>query len=178
MEKMQAYIAVRGSHNITESSDVPDDKMALAMKKLRPVQNHRGNKTKWCVLRWPNPSMAQQAQMSTEAFENFYFDVCLLDYAALVPAMKRLEELMSNTDEVHITGPGTDLKFNMRVLQRAREGQRRGGAELQHADALPGDRVRQHAPRVREGQDRQCRGQQQRGLQPNPGQRRGRALHR
>ncbi len=92
---MDAYIAVRGSHNITEASDVPDDKMALAMEKLRPVQNHRVGKTSWCVLRWPNASMAQQAQMSTEAFEDFYFDVCLLDYAALVPAMKRLEELMT-----------------------------------------------------------------------------------
>lgn len=113
MEHMDAYIAVRGSHNITESSDVPEDKMALAMKTLRPVQDHRVNATKWCVLRWPNPSMAQQAQMSTEAFEDFYFDVCLLDYAALVPAMKRLEALMSATKQVHITGPGTDLKFSM-----------------------------------------------------------------
>jgi aminopeptidase len=116
MEKMQAYIAVRGSHNITETSDVPEERMALAMKTLRPVQNHRVNQTKWCVLRWPNPSMAQQAQMSTEAFEDFYFDVCLLDYAALVPAMKRLEKLMSDASEVHITGPGTDLKFSLQGL--------------------------------------------------------------
>ena len=113
MKKMDAYIAVRGSNNITESSDVPEDKMALAMKTLRPVQDYRVNETKWCVLRWPNPSMAQQAQMSTEAFEDFYFDVCLLDYAALVPSMKKLEELMTATKEVHITGEGTDLKFSM-----------------------------------------------------------------
>jgi aminopeptidase len=113
MKKMAAYIAVRGSHNITESSDVPEDKMALAMKKLRPVQDMRVNDTRWCVLRWPNPSMAQQAQMSTEAFEDFYFDVCLLDYAALVPHMKKLESLMTATKDVHITGPGTDLKFSM-----------------------------------------------------------------
>ena len=117
MRKMDAYIAVRGSHNITESSDVPDEKMSLAMEKLRPVQNHRVGKTRWCVLRWPNPSMAQQAQMSTEAFEDFYFDVCLLDYAALVPSMKKLAELMSSTKAVHITGPGTDLKFSMDGLE-------------------------------------------------------------
>ena len=116
MQKMDAYIAVRGSHNITESSDVPEDKMALAMKKLRPVQDHRVNKTRWCVLRWPTASMAQQAQMSTEAFEDFYFDVCLLDYAALVPPMKKLEALMTEANEVHITGPGTDLKFSMAGL--------------------------------------------------------------
>ncbi|MGI9240337.1 MAG: aminopeptidase [Verrucomicrobiales bacterium] len=116
MKLMDAYIAVRGSHNITEASDVPDDKMALAMEKLRPVQNHRVGKTRWCVLRWPNASMAQQAQMSTEAFEDFYFDVCLLDYAALVPSMKKLEDLMTATNDVHITGEGTDLKFSMAGL--------------------------------------------------------------
>jgi aminopeptidase len=38
--------------------------------------------------------MAQQAGMSTEAFEDFYFKVCLLDYKALVPAMNALKKLM------------------------------------------------------------------------------------
>ena len=64
---------------------VPSKNMALAMKKMRPVQNHRVNKTRWCVLRWPNPAMAQQAGMSTEAFEDFSLDVCLLNYKKLLP---------------------------------------------------------------------------------------------
>ena len=113
IQRMQAYIAIRGSHNITESSDVPAEKMKLVMAKMRPVMNHRVQKTKWCVLRWPNPSMAQLNNMSTEAFEDFYFRVCLLDYAALKPGMQALERLMDETKEVHITGPGTDLKFSI-----------------------------------------------------------------
>ncbi len=117
MEKMDAYIAFRGSPNIMESSDVPADRMKLVMGKMRPVMNHRVNKTKWCVLRYPNASMAQLANMSTEAFEDFYFRVCLLDYAALKPAMKALEKLMSKTNQVHITGPGTDLKFSLKGLK-------------------------------------------------------------
>jgi aminopeptidase len=40
---------------------------------MRPVLNHRINKTRWVVLRWPTPSMAQLAQMSTEAFEDYFF---------------------------------------------------------------------------------------------------------
>lgn len=85
VKDMDAYIAVRGGGNIAENSDVPADRMRLAMKHMRPVLDHRIKKTKWCVLRWPSSSMAQQAGMSTEAFENFYFDVCLLDYKALIP---------------------------------------------------------------------------------------------
>src|SRR6476659_6900766 len=66
MKKMDAYIAVRGGANITESSDVPGEKMKLVSKKLKAVLDWRVKKTKWCVLRWPSPSMAQLAGMSTE----------------------------------------------------------------------------------------------------------------
>src|SRR4051812_24887010 len=37
MKKMDAYISVRGSQNISEMSDVPSDQMKLLMKKMRPV---------------------------------------------------------------------------------------------------------------------------------------------
>src|SRR5215212_9687340 len=78
MKKMDAYIAVRGSQNITELSDVPPEQMKLVARKMRPVIDWRVQKTKWVVLRWPSPSMAQLAGMSTEAFEDFYFNVCTL----------------------------------------------------------------------------------------------------
>lgn len=117
MEDMDAYIVVRGAQNIAENSDVPSDRMKLAMKHLRPVQDHRVRKTKWCVVRWPSPSMAQQAGMSTEAFEDFYFNVCLLDYKALVPAMNALKKLLDRTELVEIKGPGTDLRFSLKGLK-------------------------------------------------------------
>lgn len=116
MKDMDAYIAVRGSHNISETSDVSQKNMQVAMKQMRPVIDYRVKKTKWCVLRWPTASMAQQASMSTEAFEDFYFKVCLLDYKALVPSMNALKRLMESTDKVHIVGPGTDLKFSIKGI--------------------------------------------------------------
>ncbi len=116
MKKMQAYIALRGSNNITELSDVPVAKMQLVAKKMRTVQDQRVKKTKWCVLRWPTPSMAQLAGMSTEAFEDFYFNVCTLDYEKLQPGMKALKALMETTDKVHIKGPGTDLRFSIKGI--------------------------------------------------------------
>jgi aminopeptidase len=91
--------------------------MKLVTSKMRTVMNHRVQKTKWCVLRWPNPSMAQLSNMSTEAFEEFYYRACLLDYAALAPGMKALEILMDETKDVHITGPGTDLRFSIAGIQ-------------------------------------------------------------
>ncbi|HYG24266.1 MAG TPA: aminopeptidase [Verrucomicrobiae bacterium] len=116
MKRMQAYIAVRGSENASENSDVPSDRMSMYSRTIRPVLNHRVNKTRWCVLRWPTPSMAQAAGMSTEAFENLYFDVCTMDYRRMARAMAPLERRMRRTDKVHIKGPGTDLRFSIKDI--------------------------------------------------------------
>ena len=116
MKKMNAYIAMRGSHNITELADVPPETMQLIGKKMRPVQDQRVKRTKWVVLRWPTPSMAQLAGMSTEAFEDFYFDVCTLDYRKLQSGMKALKSLMQQTDRVQIKGPDTDLNFSIKGI--------------------------------------------------------------
>ena len=116
MVAMDAYIALRGSHNITEFADVNPEKMQLATNLMKPVLDQRVNKTKWVVLRWPTPAMAQLAAMSTEAFEDFYFEVCTLDYAKLQPGMDALKELMEKTDEVCIKGPGTDLRFSIKNI--------------------------------------------------------------
>ena len=116
MRKMQAYIAVRGSDNANENADVASGQLALHSRITRPVLNYRVNKTRWCVLRWPTPSMAQGAGMSTEAFENLYFDVCTMDYRKMARAMAPLERRMKKADRVHIKSPGTDLTFSIKGI--------------------------------------------------------------
>jgi aminopeptidase len=116
MKKMQAYIAVRGSANANENADVPSDRMALYSRITRPVLNWRVSKTRWCVLRWPTPSMAQGAGLSTEAFEDLYFNVCTMDYRKMARAMAPLERRMKNADRVRITGPGTELAFSIKGI--------------------------------------------------------------
>ncbi len=116
MKQMDAYIALRGSHNIFELSDVPSAKMKMALSIMRPVIDWRVKKTKWVVLRWPTPAMAQQASLSTEAFEDFYFRVCTLDYSRMIPGMRALKKLMDRTDKVHLTAKGTDLRFSIKDI--------------------------------------------------------------
>jgi aminopeptidase len=116
MKKMQAYIAVRGSANSNENSDVDSSRLAVYSRLTRPVLNYRVGKTRWCVLRWPTPSMAQGAAMSTEAFENLFFDVCTMDYRKMARAMEPLERLLKKTDQVRIKSPGTDLAFSIKGI--------------------------------------------------------------
>ncbi len=117
MKEMDAYIALRGSSNVFESSDLPSADIQKAMKILKPVLDWRVNQTKWCVLRWPTPSMAQQAKISTEKFEDFYFDACCMDYAHMDSAMSGLVKRMTEADQVHIAGPGTDLRFSLKGIK-------------------------------------------------------------
>ncbi len=113
MQHMSVYIAIRGSANIFELSDVPAEKMALYQKAMKPVQERRVNHTRWAVLRWPTASMAQQGLMASEAFEDFYFAACLFDYRKMLPGMRALKALMERTKQVRIVGPGTDLHFSI-----------------------------------------------------------------
>jgi aminopeptidase len=116
MKKMQAYVAVRGAHNMSETADVPGDRQSMYARKLRPVLDYRVNKTEWVVLRWPTPSMAQSANMSTEAFEDFFFRVCTMDYRKMAKAAVPLHRRMSRADKVHLKSPGTDLTFSIKGI--------------------------------------------------------------
>jgi aminopeptidase len=118
MSQMDGYIGLRSGDNINEQSDVPADKMKVfgstVGKKVH--SNIRVPKTKWVVLRYPTSSMAQLAKMSTEAFEDFYFEVCNLDYGKMDKAMDSLADLMNRTDKVQLKGPGTDLTFSIKDI--------------------------------------------------------------
>ena len=116
MKRVQAYIALRGGANMSETCDVPSDRMTMYSRVLRPVLNYRVEKTRWVVLRWPSPSMAQAAAMSTEAFEDFYFDVCTMNYPRMARAMVPLERRMKKADRVQLKAPGTDLTFSIKGI--------------------------------------------------------------
>lgn len=116
MKGMDAYIAIRGGENSSELSDVPSEKLKLYNKLTSPTLDYRVNETKWVILRYPNPSMAQLANKSQDAFEEFFFNVCTLDYSKLSRAMDALVALMNRSDKVRITGPGTDLSFSIKDI--------------------------------------------------------------
>jgi len=115
-EHMDASMHFYGAHNDLEMSDVPAQTQAmlsrLYSKPLDVVM--RRKKTRWVVVQWPTPEAAQKAQMSTSAFENFFFNVCCVDYDKMQRDLEPLKALMEKTDRVHIKGPGTDLTLSVK----------------------------------------------------------------
>lgn len=118
MEDMDCYIGIRGGSNTFELSDVPAANMQVFDRLYSfPVHHEtRVKKTKWVVLRYPNPSMAQNAGVSTEKFEDFYFNVCTLDYSKMDKAMDVLKAYMEKTDKVRLVAKGTDLTFSIKGI--------------------------------------------------------------
>ena len=115
---MDEYIGIRASSNTSELSNI-DSKIMEMYNKYYMIPVHfeeRVKRTKWCILRYPNNSMAQMSKMNLENFEDFYFNVCNLDYAKMSKAMDNLKDLMNKTDKVHIVGPGTDLTFSIKGI--------------------------------------------------------------
>ena len=115
-QEMDCFIGVRAFDNVSELSDVPAEKMNLYSRINQPTRDCLIDGKKWSVLKYPNPSMAQLADMSEDAFTDFYYQVCTLDYAKMSRAMDPLVELMNRTDRVRIIGPGTDLTFSIRNI--------------------------------------------------------------
>lgn len=118
MSKMDCYIGIRGTDNVSELSDVPSEKMKLYEKLYSTPVHHdiRVPKTRWVILRYPNAAMAQLSSMSSEAFEDFYFQVCCLDYSKMDRAMKYLVDYMERTDKVRLVAKDTDLTFSIKGI--------------------------------------------------------------
>ncbi len=117
MKQVQAYVGLRADPNVSEWSDVPPEKLRLYRRFAYAPVHHdvRVPETRWVIVRWPTPSMAQEARMSTERFEDFYFDVCTMDYAGMSRAMEPLHQLMEATDRVRLVAPETELEFSIRA---------------------------------------------------------------
>lgn len=118
MKAMDVYIGFTSLRNSFAWKDIPPDKMDLYNRYIwKKVHiEERVPNTKWVVLRFPSAAMAQNAGMSEEAFEDFYFDVCTMDYAKMSKAMDSLVGLMRRSDRVRIAGPDTDLRFSIKGM--------------------------------------------------------------
>ena len=119
MDEMDCYVAVRGYDDLFALADVPAAKMKLYNNIYynKVHFDRRIAKTRWCVMRYPNDTMAALSKMSRTALEDFFFDACLVDYKKMGKAMAPLKKLMDKTDKVRIKGNGTDLCFSIKGLK-------------------------------------------------------------
>ena len=124
-EEADCSIGIGADLNTRELSQVPPDrqtKRRAATKSLMEVAMARAAKGehRWVYTLLPTHAYASDAEMSLEQFESFYFRACLTHETDPVSAWerqsaetKRLCEWIQGRSEVHIEGPGTDVKLGI-----------------------------------------------------------------
>jgi aminopeptidase len=115
MNDVDASVYIMAGPNASEMADVPGHVLEMSHLANRPLMDLYLQK-KWVLLRYPTASAAQAAGMSTQGFEDFCLSVSTLDYGRMDKAMDPLVALMSRTDRVHVTAPGTDISFSIKGI--------------------------------------------------------------
>lgn len=113
---VDAYISIQAEENDAEFIGINPATMQLNARVREPWSDLVINHRKWVLLNWPTIGQAQKARMPYSEFCNFILDVSCVDYAEMGRRMEPLKALMEKTDRVHITGPGTDLRFSIKGI--------------------------------------------------------------
>jgi aminopeptidase len=124
-EEADARIRLMASENTRELSGVDPARQTLRQKAMSPLMEAMmaraaADEHHWALTIFPTNAYASGASMSLADYEDFYYRACLADQDDPVAAWKqaseethRLAEWIEGHEEVHITGPGTDLKLNV-----------------------------------------------------------------
>jgi len=112
-EEMDVYVAIRGSDNVTQTSDVDPETQSAYAQATRELLDERLSK-RWVLTQYPAPANAQLGQMSTEGYENFVWDAILRDWDEVREFQAQMVEIMDPADEVRIvSGESTDVTVSV-----------------------------------------------------------------
>lgn len=128
LRKMDALVVISALDNPYQYQDVPTDRKNRYNQHFmqKCFFGHAVQKTKWLYIKYPTQGMAQMMGKNLDAFKQYYYDVCNLDYRALSQAMDPLVQRLGKADQVRIVGPGTDLSFSIRGIPVVKSDGRNG----------------------------------------------------
>ncbi len=114
IKNTDVYIALRAPSNVKELANIEASKISQRVKVLKPISDWRVEKTRWCAFYYPVESLAQEAGMALEEFEEFVYNSCLIDWRSLSDNLYKLKKMLDKTDQVHIIGEDTDITFSVK----------------------------------------------------------------
>ena len=113
-ENCDAVVAISAPENTRESAALDAERIGAVQAAYRePLYRLMRHEVPWVGCQYPTPALAQEAGMATEAFADFLYGACLLDWKAEGERMQRYADRFDSADEVHIVGDRTDLRLSV-----------------------------------------------------------------
>jgi len=106
---------IRAPSNTSEMSDVPAEKQQAArdVEGRAEMREEMIENTTWSLTQYPTQALAQNAGMSTAAYENFVIDACVRDWEEERQNYMELKDIVDDGSDVTIRGDGTELSFSI-----------------------------------------------------------------
>jgi len=118
--KIDCYVNIRAPLNRKLLAQAPADRMAARQAALKPWKDIIIDQKRWVLTNFPTQALAQEAEMSLEEYEDFFFRATNIDWAKVDAEEGRLQDLLNAASTVRITGQETDLTFSI-AGRRARK---------------------------------------------------------
>jgi aminopeptidase len=125
IEEADVRIRVLASANPRELSEVDPTlqvrrQQANSQLMERMMARSAAGELRWALCQYPTNGYAAEAEMSLSRYEDFLYGACLCEeadpvaaWAAQAAEVNRLAEWIEGREEVHIEGPGTDLRLSV-----------------------------------------------------------------
>jgi aminopeptidase len=115
LEQMDALIRIQAPENTRAAADLAPARLALLRQAQTPLRDRTLSlQVPWVTCQFPTAALAQDANMSLRAYEDFLYGACLLDWDAEGRKMARIAERFNAADQVRIVGHGTDLTLSLK----------------------------------------------------------------
>jgi aminopeptidase len=111
-ENADVAMFLGGGRNTTALADVPGETRQAYSRATQGLTEAR-MATDWVSTVHPTRSLAQQAGMAYEEYQNFAYDAILRDWESLAEEMDRMKSLLDDGSEVRIVTEGTDLTMSI-----------------------------------------------------------------
>jgi aminopeptidase len=116
VKKCQGYIGVGAPVNTRELSNIDPKKISIRSKITEPVSDYivnRKDKIRRVSVDFPTASLAQDAEMSSEEYVDFFFNATNQDWKKLSKRFNQIQKVLNKAKEIRIVGEDTDLKLNV-----------------------------------------------------------------
>ncbi len=110
-------ISIGAEYNTKELTNIDPKKMAMRKKATKILSDIHLKKNNWVICEFPTNSLAQDAEMSLQEFEEFCYSATNIAWAKVSKQQDKLKKILDKGKTVRIKSPDTDLTFSIKGRQ-------------------------------------------------------------